>query len=234
MTEYEGHIKAVRGNEVIFQLDRNFDIEEAQRLSLTGNPRAIIRMIDERNMTIAQNGMIHGLFNDVSIHTGHAPEFVKDLLKAMFSAVKGIESFSMEDYGISQVFAGEFIEYILEFCFHNEIPFKYKEFHMHSDITRTLFLYVKYRKCFICGEHAEIHHATNLVGRGNNRKNHNHLKSKYMSLCREHHNEIHSTGLKPFMQKYHVVPIKVDSETLVNLGIMTKTDVEKHSEKKEK
>lgn len=227
--EYEGHILKVQGNEVTFTLDSNFDIEQAQRLSVNGNPRAVIRMIDERNMTKAQNGMIHGLFNDISLHTGYPPEYVKDLLKAMFSGFKGIEGFSMENYDISQVFAGEFIEYILEFCFQNEIPFKYQEFHLASDITRVLFLYIKYRQCFVCGKpHSDIHHSLNLVGMGNNRKNHNHLKSKYMCLCREHHNEIHSTSLSAFMKKYHLVPIKVDGDTLVDLGIMTKADVEKH------
>lgn len=230
MSEYEGRLIGVQGNKVTFELNRDFDLEQALRLTIDDAPRSIIRMIDERNMTKAQNGMIHALFNDISLHTGYPPEYVKDLLKAMFSGFKGIESFSMENYDISQVFAGEFIEYILEFCFQEEIPFKYQEFHLASDITRVLFLYIKYRQCFVCGEeHAQIHHATNLVGRGNNRKNHNHLKSKYMSLCTLHHNEVHSLGLKEFMKKYVLVPIKVDGDTLVDLGIMTKADVEKHS-----
>lgn len=229
--EYEGRIIAVEGNKIAFELNENFDTELAQRLSLDGNPRAIIRVVDERNMTHAQNGMIHGLFGDISFHTGDTFEYVKNFLKSMFSAHKGIESFSMENYDISQVFAGEFIEYILEFCFQNEIPFKYQEFHMASDITRVLFLYIKYRQCFVCGkQHADIHHATNLVGMGNDRRTHNHLNSRFMSLCREHHNEVHKMGLKAFMKKYHLVPIKVDGETLVDLSVMTKKEVDRHSE----
>ena len=229
--EYEGEIISVEGNKVTFELNANFDIEQALRLSLDGNPKAIVRIVDERNMTHAQNGMIHALFRDISLHTGHSPEFVKDFLKAMFSAVKGKESFSMENHGISQVFAGEFIEHILEFCFQNEIPFKYQQFHMHSDITRTLFLYIKYRQCFVCGKsHADIHHAAGLVGMGNKRNKHNHLKSRFMSLCREHHNLIHSMGLQAFMKEYHLIPIKVDNETLVDLGIITKEEVKRHQE----
>ena len=231
MSEYEGRLIGVQGNKVTFELNRDFDLEQALRLTIDDAPRSIIRMIDERNMTKAQNGMIHALFNDIALYTGYPPEYVKDLLKAMFSGFNGIETFSMENYGISQVFAGEFIEYILEFCFQEEIPFKYQEFHMASDITRVLFLYIKYRQCFVCGEqHAQIHHATSLVGMGNDRRTHNHLKSRFMALCTKHHNEVHNLGLKEFMNKYHLIPIKVNAETLVDLGIMTNKEVERHSE----
>ena len=231
--EYEGKILGVDGKKIMFELNEDFDIEQAKRLSVDGSPKAFIRMIDERNITFAQNGMIHGLFNDIALHTGYPPAFTKDLLKAMFAAVKGIEEFSMSGYQVSQVFAGEFIEYILEFCFQNEIPFKYQDYHMASDITRVLFLYVKYRQCFVCGaKQSDIHHATNLVGMGNNRKTHNHLDSRFMCLCRTHHNEVHNLGLKEFMNKYHLIPIKVNEATLVDLNITTNKEVERHAAKR--
>lgn len=230
--EYEGKILGVDGNKIMLELNADFDIEQAQRLSITGSPRAFIQMIDERNMTFAQNGMIHGLFNDIALYTGYPPEFTKDLLKAMFAAVKGMEEFSMEGFKLSQVFAGEFIEFILEFCFENEIPFKYEDYHMASDITRVLFLYIKYRQCFVCGkQRSQMHHATNLVGMGNDRRTKDHLKSRFMCLCSEHHTEAHNLGLTAFMAKYHLIPIKVDAETLIDLGITTKQEVKRHAEK---
>lgn len=64
--EYEGKLLRVSGDEITFKLDKDFDIAEARRLAIENEPRAIIRMIDERNMTLSQNGMIHGLFNDFS------------------------------------------------------------------------------------------------------------------------------------------------------------------------
>lgn len=217
--EYEGRIVKVVGKEVTFSLDRDFDIAEAQRLSVTGNPRSIIRVIDERNMTKAQNGMIHGLFNDIALHTGFPPEYVKDLLKAMFSGFKGIESFSMENYDISQVFAGEFIEYILEFCFQNDIPFKYQQFHVSSDITRVLFLYLKHRACFVCGKpNADVEHA-DPVGMGRDRKTIDHSKHRFMALCRKHHNERHDIGLLTFMKKYVLIPIKLTPEQVKEFKI---------------
>ncbi|MDO5742345.1 MAG: putative HNHc nuclease [Vagococcus sp.] len=217
--EYEGRIIKVQGDEVTFKLDRDFDIAEAKRLSIEENTRSIIRVIDERNITKAQNGMIHGLFNDISLYTGYPQEWVKELLKAMFAGEKGIETFSLKNYKISQVFAGEFIEYILEFCFENEIPFKYQQFHLASDITRVLFLYLKYRACFVCGKpHADMAHYE-AVGMGRNRKKIDHSKHRFMTLCREHHQEQHNIGLTEFMQKYVLVPIKLTPEQVKEFKI---------------
>ena len=217
--EYEGELIRVFGDEVTFKLDRTFDISEANRLTIKGAPRSVIRMIDERNMTISQNGMIHGLFHDFSLYTGYPQEYVKELFKAMFAGYKGIETFSMENYGISQVFAGEFIEYLLEFFFANEIPFKYQKFHLSSDITRVLFIYLKHRACFICGKHhADMAHYE-AVGMGRNRKSIDHSKHRFMALCREHHQEQHNIGLTEFMAKYVLVPIKLTPQQIKEFRI---------------
>lgn len=217
--EYEGQIIRVQGDEVTFKLDRDFDIAEANRLVIDAAPRSIIRLIDERNMTKDQNGMIHGLFNDFSLYTGYPQEYVKELFKAMFAGYKSIETFSMSNYGISQVFAGEFIEYILAFFFENGVPFKYQKFHLGSDITRVLFLYLKNRACFVCGKpNADMAHYE-AVGMGRNRKTIDHSKHRFMALCREHHQEQHDIGLTEFMSKYILVPIKLTPEQIKEFKI---------------
>lgn len=217
--EYEGRLLEVRGDEVTLKLDSDFDIAGASRLSLDGDPRSIIRIIDERNMTKSQNGMIHGLFNDIGLYTGYPQPFVKDLLKSMFAGSKGIEGFSMENYDISQVFAGEFIEYILDFCFSNEIPFKYQQFHLSSDITRTLFLYLKHRACFVCGQAKAEYAHYEAVGAGRKRNAIDHSKHRFMALCRKHHQEQHQIGIQTFMKKYVLVPIKLTPEQVEEFGI---------------
>lgn len=217
--EYEGKLLRVQGDEVTFKLDRDFDIAAAQRMTINENPRSIIRLVDERNMTKDQNGMIHGLFNDIALYTGYPAEYVKDLMKAMFAGYKGIETFSMKNYEISQVFAGEFIEYILEFCFEQQIPFKYQKFHLASDITRVLFIYLKYRHCFVCGkEHADIAHFE-AVGVGRNRKKIDHSQHRFMALCREHHNEQHQIGIDTFMRLHVLVPIKLSPQQVKEFKI---------------
>lgn len=220
MTEYEGRLINVQGDEVTFKLDRDFDLAEALRLTIKEQPRSLIQVIDERSMTFAQNGMIHALFEDISLHTGHSPDFVKDLLKARFSVVKHIENFSMARMGISQVFAGEFIEHILEFCFMNEIPFKYQQFHLSSDITRVLFLYIKYKQCFICGNKETAQYAHyEAVGMGRDRRKIDHSKHRFMCLCDKHHREQHNIGVKEFLKKYIIIPIKLSPEQIAAFGI---------------
>lgn len=232
MTEYEGRLLKVQGNEVTFKLDRDFDLAEAKRLSIKEQPRSLIRVIDERNMTFAQNGMIHALFEDIALHTGHSPEFVKDILKARFSVVKGIEGFSMGNLGISQVFAGEFIEHILEFCFMNEIPFKYQQYHLAGDITKVLFLYIKYKQCFICGNKETAQYAHyEAVGMGRNRKTIDHSKHRFMCLCDFHHREQHNIGVKEFLKKYVIIPIKLTPEQIAEFRIGKNIRKEKGVEK---
>ena len=219
--DYEGKIIRVHGDEVTFKLDRDFDLAEAHRLSLSGFPRAIISQVDDRAVTKAQFGMIYGLFNDIALYTGYPPEYTKELMKAMFSAYKGIEDFSMEGYGISQVFAGEFIEYIIEFCFEQEIPFKYQKFHLSSDITRVLFIYLKYKSCFVCGkENSDVHHLNgSTVGMGNDREKVSHVGRRVVCLCREDHGKIHQGGELAFFRKHHIVPIKLTEKEVRLLGI---------------
>lgn len=214
----EGKIIGVSGKQITLSLTDDFDISAAKRLS-NGSMRVEFEVLDVRAMTQAQNGMIHGLFTDMSDYTGYPAEWVKSLLKAMFSGYKGIEDFSMQKNKTSQVFAGEFIEYILDFFFKEQIPFKYQKFHLGGDITRILFIYLKHRACFVCGKHhADIAHYE-AVGSGRNRKKIDHSQHRFMALCREHHNEQHQIGIETFMTKHVLVPIKLSPEQIKEFKI---------------
>ena len=211
----------ISGDEITFKLDRNFDIEEAKRLTISGTPETNIHVIDQRNITHDQTGMIYGLFEDISDYTGYPVAYVKSWLKAAFAGYRSVDSFSLAHDAISQVFAGEFIEFILEFCLENGIPFKYQQYYLAADISRVLFLYLKYRTCFVCGKpHADIAHYES-VGMGRNRNHVDHRKHRFMALCREHHTEQHKIGMQSFLDKYHLIPIKLDEKTIISLKIMS-------------
>jgi len=62
---------------------------------------------------------------------------------------------------------------------------------------------VKFKKCIICGKHADIHHL-DAIGMGNNRKGYDDSNSRKIGLCREHHSEAHAIGVLKFQQKYHL------------------------------
>ena len=219
--DYEGKIIKVSGDKIVLKLDRAFDVDDARRMTISGTPQLDVHVADQRNITSDQSGMIYGLFADIANYTGYPTEFVKSWLKTAFVGFKGIEDFSLARDSMSQVFAGEFIEFILEFCLENGIPFKYQQYYLAADISRVLFLFLKYRMCFVCGRpHADIAHYES-VGMGNNRRNIDHRKHRFMALCREHHTEQHKIGMDSFMNKYHLVPIKLNDETIVSLKIMT-------------
>ncbi len=112
-----------------------------------------------------------------------------------------------------------FIEYILEFCFEWEVPLSANTVDLSRDINNYLYLCLAHRKCAICGEKADIHHHSNLVGMGRDRNRHDHHNSEFIALCRTHHTECHQIGLKQFEQKYHLKAIKLDLETIKELGI---------------
>lgn len=231
--DYQGKIKKVTGDEITLKLDREFDTDEVQRLTISGTPQVEINIVDQRNITSDQSGMIYGLFGDIADYTGYPTEFVKSWLKTAFAGFKGIEDFSLARDSMSQVLAGDFIEFILEFCLENGIPFKYQQYYLAADISRVLFLYLKYRMCFVCGKpHADIAHYE-TVGIGNNRHNIDHRKHRFMALCREHHTEQHKIGVDSFMNKYHLVPIKLNDETIVSLKIMTEQQIEEFNRKAE-
>lgn len=231
MMNYQGKIIKATGDEVMFKLDREFDAEEARRLTIKGAPEFNVSIVDQRNITSDQSGMIYGLFADIADYTGYPTDFVKAWLKTAFAGFKGIEDFSLARDALSQVVAGDFIEFILEFCLENGIPFKYQQFYLAADISRVLFLYLKYRMCFVCGKpHADIAHYE-TVGMGNNRKHIDHRKHRFMALCREHHIEQHKIGLKSFMAKYHFVPIKLNDQTIVSLKIMTASQLQQFDRK---
>lgn len=48
-----------------------------------------------------------------------------------------------------------------------------------------------------------------------------------MALCRTCHNEFHQIGPVKFTQKYHVQPIKLNEETLIDLGVMNRKRMNK-------
>lgn len=117
--------------------------------------------------------------------------------------------------------AAKLIQVAIDYCLDNDIPFRKQQFYLTIDVSKMNFKMIMKRMCNVCGkEHSDIHHASNLVGMGNDRRKHDHENSTYLSLCREHHNEVHNMGLSEFMKKYHIKPIKLTAEHLKEIGVM--------------
>ena len=172
---------------------------------------------DCRMISRQQQKKIYAMIGDISDYTGHHVEFLKSYLKCEYIKMYGGEWFSL-GY-VDMTTAKKFIEFILHICFEWEVPLKLNTVDLTRDVNNYLYLCLKYRKCAVCGCHADIHHHENLVGMGMDRAKHNHIDSRYIALCRVHHNECHNIGRKTFEDKYKITAIKLNEAAIKELGI---------------
>ena len=176
-----------------------------------------IRVDDGRRISSDQRKKIYALIKDIADYTGHHPEYLKEHMKYDFMVKEDREYFSLSN--IDMTTARYFIEHLLEFCFEWSVPLASNTVVLAREINNYLYLCLRYRKCAVCGEKADIHHHEHLVGMGMDRNNHDHINSKYIALCRKHHNECHTIGHKTFEEKYKITSIKLNEQSIKRLGI---------------
>lgn len=181
-----------------------------------------MRIDDGRTISAAQRGLIYSLFNDIRIWEGESHkrigvERVKTKFKADFCVEANVQMFSLSDVPID--IASDFIDYVLDFTFVNDIPLTLKPFELSKTVRNWSYLCFKRRRCTVCCKnHAEVHHL-DTVGIGMNRNKVDHSKMQLIMLCREHHQEAHNIGDETFMNKHYVAGIFVPVATLKALNI---------------
>ena len=155
--------------------------------------------------------------NDFCAYTGYVPEEAKAYFKSMVEGIFNVEPFSLSDCSVTT--ASYMITTILDFMFHEDIPFRTKIWDsLPSDFPR-IAMCVRHKRCAICLKgHADIDHVT-TVGMGRNRNTINHTGMYIEPLCRVHHTIRHAMGIKSFMQRYHLKPIKVTPELAKELHL---------------
>lgn len=166
-----------------------------------------IKLWDGREISPVQRRKIYATIRDVSAWSGHEPEELKQYFKWNFCSLDGRESFSLSD--VDMTTAREFISYLIEFCFYNNVPTQDSMLNRTDDIGKYLYLCLEHRKCAVCNKKADVHHV-DRVGMGRNRDEIIHLGMEAVALCREHHNEAHMMGDRSFFEKYHIYGIKLD------------------------
>lgn len=196
--------------------------EDIERYKIGGRLFAHIELFDPDSITIEQRNHIYALFGDMSFYTGYSLEAVESWLKVKFMYREFLDELpSLATNQMTKTMASKFIEYIIIYYIQNGIPFRKDQIYLPRESSNYIFWATMTRHCVICGKpHADIHHATNLVGRGGNRKKHDHWNSTFLPLCRGHHNEAHNSGLTEFMEKYLVKPVKLNKKQLKEIGVL--------------
>ena len=96
------------------------------------------------------------------------------------------------------------------------MPVKRPLLELVDDIAHYTYMCLIHKKCVICGKKADLHHI-DTIGMGNNRNEVEHLGREVMSLCREHHTEMHTIGIKDFNDKYHLDGGVVADKTILKI-----------------
>lgn len=171
--------------------------------------RVLVRLVDSRQLSHDQRKKIYATINDIANYSGEYNLFGKDatknLLKSQFVEMteeeKGYGWFSLAT--CSMELARDFITYLIEFCFENDIPTLVPLIERFDDIERYLHLCCKYKKCAICNDHGEIHHI-DVIGMGSNRRKKDDRDHRKICLCRLHHDDAHTIGWPEFAELHHV------------------------------
>lgn len=219
-----GKVTKISGKEITLSLDDESELRRILTLSDGVQPLVEVNISDQREIQPEQRNMAYAMLREIDNHFGYPFGWAKAKTKFEFEYETGIE-FSLSNTSIE--IATLYIKYLIAFMFQECVPFSNGYEPLEETINWQMFCAIRTRQCAICRkEHSDIHHAIGFVGMGNNRRNVNHLKSKFICLCRDHHDEIHWRGLAEFMHHYHVAPIKLKEETLIRLGIMSKKQAE--------
>lgn len=196
--DYGSNSLTVKPNALI---DRDVFEKEAKTCEL--------RLDDGRVISADQRKKIFAIINEISLWSGHDPEYLRQHLTWEFCGDYGVDYFSLSN--VDMTTAKEYINYLVEFCFTHSVPTKDTLLNRTEDIDRYLYACLYHKKCLVCNDKAELHHV-DKVGMGFDRERICHIGLRAEALCRKHHNEAHSLGQAAFDEKYHVYGIQLDDK----------------------
>ena len=164
-----------------------------------------VDMIDSRPLSDEQRRMCYALVNAIADWSGSRSEEVKEAFKLDFWAER-VDTLSDKIFSLSNApmsLVAEFQRFLVAFILTHDVPTKRPLREYVDDIEAYTYLCLVLRKCAVCGRRAELHHI-DAIGMGNDRTEVRHEGREVMSLCREHHTELHTVGKAEFMAKYHL------------------------------
>lgn len=173
---------------------------------------------DGRTISVDQRKKIFAMFNEIADFLGYTPTNIEEILKIRFIEQMDMPAwFSFSNCSIE--LAKQFLEFEINFCIDNRIPFKTKLFDEIQQSYGTRVNLLKHRICFVCGkEHADVDHV-DTIGSGRNRRDVNQAGMRAWTLCRYHHQSRHKQGVKTFAQENQIKPVKLTPELIKYLNL---------------
>lgn len=232
--EYIAKLLKLKGNQLAFESLEQINVERLKTLYGTSdNIECLITFRDVRSLSDKQRRFYRALLNDIYDWTGQDTDFLHEWFKEQYFLDKGDRISTARHSLNSKSDMNNLLNIVIEFMFEWNVPFKKGYELLPKNESWYLYQCCKHRKCAVCGKHADIHHEEGLVGMGANRNHYNHSDSKFISLCREHHSQRHTMAWSEFEELYKVQPIKLDTDALIKLNLMSVKQVREIKENEE-
>lgn len=177
-----------------------------------------IKLDDGRLITAKQKMRIYLTIKDISNYLGYLESEMEQILIDNFNVARNEELKLIPSTSMS--IARKFLAYLLEFVLSMDIPLSDYALNRIDDLDSYLIFALMVRKCWICGQPSDIHHALDdRVGMGSNREKINNVGRKAASLCRLHHTQLHTMSEEIFYKKYKIHPIVLTQEMVNKLKL---------------
>lgn len=227
---------------IYFPHDKNFN-EVKNILGKLKNQE--IEVVRTDRLSLEQSKLIWVLCRDYGELVGYSREEMREVLQNEFCSKKGIEYFSvstMKKNSCSKEIATEFIQHIIEHSINqgynlilhvgngqNRKSKSARE--LVPDVQRYVIACLRNKVCAVCGRiEADLHHWDNVNSIGGYKFDDG-LKTRFISLCREHHNLFHAIGEKDFENKYHLQGVWLNPTMIVELKKIYKNHFKAFDEK---
>lgn len=219
--EIRGVVKRLNYPILELKLKDDVDVDELKKYAVKGHIYGVFEPVNMETTTDLQRKHFYALCGDYSAYTGVPIEEAESWFKVQFMIDEQLEELpSLKRSGVSKQCTSRLLEYMITYMIQNDIPFRKQQFYLTTDQSKMLYALTMKRLCWVCGKpYSDLHHATNLVGMGRKRSGHEHVNSKFMCLCRKHHQEVHQIGLSEFRDKHHLKEINLGNDDLTKLGV---------------
>jgi len=198
----------------VFVQDKEILDEIMRYKTKTGN----LKLDDNRRISAKQQKRIYLTIKDIANHLGYFPKEAEQLLIENFNISYNENLTSIPECSMS--LARKFLAYLLEFCLQYTVPLSDYAVNRIDNIESYISLCLLYRRCAVCGDIADIHHALDdKIQMGNNRNKINHVGRKAIPLCRTHHTQLHNMSENDFYKKYSIKPIPLTEEMVKKLEL---------------
>lgn len=218
-----GYFELEKGRLKLFMNVGNLPkIEEIEKMKKLIKSYELV-IVPQKKLSMKQMKTLWVLFTEYSFHTGYTKEDMKDLLINEFCARKDIPLFSispLKENCCDFDNGNEFITFVLTHALDNGyyIAIRDEEGKIETgsipDIYKFIMKCLLEKRCSVCGAGADLHHTPAL---GIGYEYDDGMITKFLPLCRIHHSEAHTIGLKEFEELYHLEPVKLSYNLLIHL-----------------